>query len=244
MKPRTPFIAANWKMHSAPAGWDSEHSPFHPQPEVDVVVFPSMLDLPSCTTSDCTVGAQYGRPEKDGAFTGDVSMAMLQAHGSQYVLCGHSERRQHHHESDEYIAEQVSAAIDAGLTPILCIGETADERELRQAEEVIQRQLQTVINVISSKLKAENCFLIVAYEPVWAIGNGKTASAKDAQDMHAFIRSLLPPALRAHIRIIYGGSVKPTNAAALIAEPDIDGFLVGASSLHLEEFQAIINGAL
>lgn len=252
MKPRTPFIAANWKMNPPPTGACAEGTPYFSTGHPQIVVFPTFIDLQNCIRSkELIVGAQCGRPESLGAFTGDINMQQLKDFGCTYVLCGHSERRQHHHESDEFIAEQVSAALDAGLTPILCIGETADERELGQAEEVVQRQLQTVINVISSKLKAarptaserENCFLIVAYEPVWAIGSGKTASAKDAQDMHAFIRSLLPSTLRNDIRIIYGGSVKPTNAAALIAEPDIDGFLVGASSLHLEEFQAIINAA-
>ncbi len=240
MKKRHPIIAANRKMHAPPTGWDAPDSPFRMHPEVDVIVFPSSVDIDTCQRAEYSIGAQYGRAEKEGAFTGDISMSMLASHGCSFVLCGHSERRQHHHESNEAIASQVLAASDAGITPILCIGETADEREMGKAEEVVKTQLLTVIDALHSKPET----LIVAYEPVWAIGNGKTASADEAQEMHAFIRSLIPADFRETLWIIYGGSVKPTNAAELIAQPDIDGFLVGASSLKIDEFQSIITAAL
>lgn len=231
---RTPLIAANWKMHAIPNGWDAPDSPFHPKAGVDIVVFPSLLDISVCSQAGLVTGAQCGRPEKDGAFTGDVCMQMLHDHGCAYVLCGHSERRQHHQENDELVAEEVRAALDLGLTPILCIGETADERELGQAEERVKQQLSGILDY--SKLET----VVLAYEPVWAIGSGKTASAQDAQEMHAFIRNLLPESCKETMRIIYGGSVKPDNASELIAQEDIDGFLVGGASLKPDDFRAIV----
>lgn len=240
MSTRHPLVAANWKMHNPPAGWDASDSPFRPRAEADVIVFPSTPDLSACVQAGLTTGAQAGRPEQDGAFTGDVSMKMLADHGCRYVLCGHSERRQHHHESNEFIADEVLAAIDTGLIPILCIGETADQREMGEAEEIVRQQLSCVLQATSHTLEA----LVIAYEPVWAIGTGKTASADDAQKMHAFMRSLLPTTIQQTMRIIYGGSVKPTNAAELIAQTDVDGFLVGGASLKPEEFRQIVDAAV
>lgn len=234
MTPRTPLVAANWKMNPPPTGWDAPDSPFRPAAGVDVIVFPTFIDIPACTASGLMTGAQYGRPEQDGAFTGDISMKMIADSGCKYVLCGHSERRQHHHETDELIAAEVQSAIDAGLTPILCVGETADERELGQAEERVKQQLIGILQV--SKLET----VVLAYEPVWAIGTGKTASAQDVQDMHAFIRGLLPASCTEKVRIMYGGSVKPGNAAELFAQEDIDGFLVGGSSLKPVDFGTIV----
>jgi triosephosphate isomerase len=229
---RTPLIAANWKMHSAPSGWDTEESPYRTQETVEVIVFPTALDIRSCVEKFLIVGAQYGRPEETGAFTGDMSMSLLATHGCTYVLCGHSERRKHHAESDAFIALQVEAAIKAGLHPILCVGETADERELGQAKEVVERQLASVI--------AHSLPITIAYEPVWAIGNGISATPVDAEEMHAFIRSLLPDTLQETTRIIYGGSVKPDCAEAILQQPNIDGALVGAASLDPRAFRAII----
>lgn len=239
MTPRPPLVAANWKMNPPPTGWDAPDSPFRPVAGVDVIVCPTFIDIPACISSGLVTGAQCGRPEQHGAFTGDASMKMAADKGCTYVLCGHSERRQHHHETDAFIAQQVQAALDLGLTPILCIGETADERELGQEKETVKRQLSIVLAADSSQLAA----LVLAYEPVWAIGTGKTASAQDAQDMHAFIRGLLPESCREKVRIIYGGSVKPDNAAELIKQPDIDGFLVGGASLRPEEFASIVKTA-
>lgn len=234
MATRTPLVAANWKMNGPPQGWDAEDSPYRPRENVDVVVFPTLLDVHTCVEKFLITGAQAGRPELTGAFTGDVSMQLLAQHGCRYVLCGHSERRIHHGENDEQIALQVAAAVKAGLMPVLCVGETADEREMGKAEEVVKRQL--------SAFGETGC--IIAYEPVWAIGTGKTASAEDAQAMHAFIRLQLPAGMSGGTRILYGGSVKPANAAELITQPDIDGFLVGGASLDPSQFKSIIDSCL
>ncbi len=247
--PRTPLIAANWKMNLPPEGWNKEISPYRFISGVDVVVFPTALDIPSCVAASLVTGGQSARADISGAFTGDVSMQMLAAKGCTYVLCGHSERRQHHQESDETIAAQVSAAVDAGLTPILCIGETADEREMGNAEDVVKRQLSVVLekfsilNSLPGEASAKSGQFSIAYEPVWAIGTGKTATPADAQAMHAFIRSLLPTDSKEGMRILYGGSVKPASAPELIAQEDIDGFLVGGASLILADFAAIVASA-
>jgi triosephosphate isomerase len=158
-------------------------------------------------------------------------MQLLAQHGCRYVLCGHSERRIHHAENDAFVSHQAIAAVEAGLLPIVCVGETADEREMGQAEEVVKRQLAPIL---------KTGVMFIAYEPVWAIGTGKTASSEDAQTMHAVIRGLLPKNTRDDVRILYGGSVKPENAAELIAQEDIDGFLVGNSSLDPVKFRAIV----
>lgn len=246
---RKKIIAANWKMHAPPPGWDAEDSPYASQNGVEVIVFPTLLDIHTCVEHFLTTGGQCGRSEEAGAFTGDVSMQLLANHGCTYVLCGHSERRQHHAENDEMIAKQVEAALKAGLRPILCIGETADERELGQEKEVITRQLSFIsrspFSDLSGVALAESDLrsLLIAYEPVWAIGNGKTASPTDVQEMHAFIRSILPESIRDSIHILYGGSVKPDTAAALFTKQDIDGALVGAASLDAHAFRAIVHAA-
>jgi triosephosphate isomerase len=224
------FLAANWKMHSPPQGWDGEDSPYRTRVDKDVVVFPSTLDIRTCIEKFLIVGAQYGRPEPRGAFTGDVSMQLLAEHGCRYVLCGHSERRNFHSETDAFIAQQVKAAMDAGIEPILCIGETDTEREKGQQKEVVARQLQNM-----------PCPTLIAYEPVWAIGTGKNATPEQAQEMHAFIRSLLPSDAQATTRILYGGSVKPENAADLLRQSDIDGLLVGSASLDPKLFRSIVD---
>lgn len=232
---RTPLVAANWKMNSPPSGWDAPDSPYRPQPGVDVIVFPELQDVTVCKNAGLHTGAQYGRPEPSGAFTGDVSMAQLKELGATRVLCGHSERRQHHGETDAFIAAQVQAALGVGLIPILCIGETAAEREAGKAQEVVKNQLSVLLTTDHSLLTP----LVLAYEPVWAIGTGKTATPEDAQEMHVYIRKLLPDTLK-DIRIIYGGSVKPTTAPDLIAQPDVDGFLVGGASLIPDDFRTIV----
>ncbi|MBP7114096.1 MAG: triose-phosphate isomerase [Candidatus Peribacteraceae bacterium] len=234
---RTRFIGANWKMNPPPAGAFDVASPFRSSGKPEVVVFPSFLDLRACA-GKLKLGAQYGRPETTGAFTGDVSLQMAKDAGASYVLCGHSERRRYHEENDAFIAAQVKAAIDVGLIAVLCIGESADEQELKTTDDVLKRQLSAVLKECSAILTPKN--FIVAYEPVWAIGSGRTAAPTDAQAVHSFIRKLLPSA---DIRIIYGGSVNGKNAKDFFSQPDIDGALVGGCSLKPDEFRAIVEAA-
>jgi triosephosphate isomerase (TIM) len=219
-------------MHSPPQGWDPDDSPYRSRDGVDVVVFPTSVDIRSCLEKFLVVGAQHGRPEPKGAFTGDISMQILAGHGCTFVLCGHSERRTYHAETDAFVAEQARAAAAAGLIPVVCVGESLSERDAGKAEDVVRRQV--------SAIDVETVF---AYEPVWAIGTGKTASPEDAQRMHAFIRSLLPEARRETTRIVYGGSVKGDNAQALLSQPDIDGALVGSASLDPKSFREIVDAA-
>lgn len=228
---RKPLIAGNWKMNSAPAGFDAKDSPYRTG-GVDVVVFPAFTDIAKCVHAQIVTGAQYGRAEASGAFTGDVSMPMIAAAGCRYVLCGHSERRRYHHESDEEVAEQAVAALEANLHPVICVGETADEREMKKHKHVIERQLKLL----------PKSGITIAYEPVWAIGTGKTATPEDAEDMHAFIRSLLGKEGEG-IRILYGGSMNAKNAKDLLSQKNIDGGLIGGASLKIDEFRMIVETA-
>ncbi len=225
---RSRIIAANWKMNPVPNGAFNANSAYMPGKAVAVAVFPALLDLKDCVQSGIKTGGQWASPLPNGAQTGDVSMSMLKEAGCMYVMCGHSERRQHHKESDAYVAEQVKAALAVGLIPFLCIGETADEREMGQTNEVLKRQLAPV--TLTPKV-------VIAYEPVWAIGTGKTATPQDAQKTHAYIRSLLPFQDTA---ILYGGSMNEKNARDLLAQPDIDGGLIGGASLEPAKFAAIV----
>lgn len=227
------FIGANWKMNSAPSGCDAPDSPFRSTDDVDIAVFPSSIDIPSCVNAGLNVGGQYGKAEASGSWTGDISMKQLIAAGCRLVLCGHSERRTHYSETDEEIAKQVVSALKEGLTAILCIGETKDEKEQGIVHDVLKRQLTTALS--AATVTSEN--FIVAYEPVWAIGTGKTPEPADVQNTHAFIRSLLPGKA---IRILYGGSVNATNTSSFLSLKDIDGALVGGASLKPQEFRKII----
>lgn len=220
------MLAANWKMHPAPAGWDAQGSPYKPHAAIDIVVFPTALDIRACAAAKFTVGGQHARSESDGAFTGDISMALLKAAGCRYVLCGHSERRHGHGETDKDIANQVLAATASGLLPIVCIGETAEEQAAKKTHAVLKKQVSAI----------PACEVLWAYEPVWAIGTGKTSTPEHAQEAHAFIRSLLPEATRNATRILYGGSANPMNARELLEQDDVDGLLVGGASLKPEEF--------
>ncbi|MFH0770590.1 MAG: triose-phosphate isomerase [Candidatus Peregrinibacteria bacterium] len=232
---RKPLIAANWKMNSAPAGAYSEDSPYRTHSAVDIYVFPTFLDLPAAIHAGLIVGAQCGHSEASGAHTGDVSMPMLAAAGCHSVLCGHSERRAGHGETNEIVAAQAIAALEAKLHPIVCVGETAQDRDHKKEKGIVEKQI--------SCLPLESN-IILAYEPVWAIGTGKTASPEQAEEMHAFIRSLLPADMRSSTRILYGGSVKPANAEELLRKPDIDGFLVGGASLDPAAFRSIVMTAI
>lgn len=233
MKTSHRLLAANWKMHPAPRGFDLPISPYRSAPDVDVVVFPSAADIDRCVAAQLNVGGQAARPEETGAYTGDVSMAMLAAHGCRAVLCGHSERRQHHGETDALVAAQVKAAVAAGLLPILCVGESGAERAAGIAQDVVRAQVEAAATDLSAPI-------VIAYEPVWAIGTGVTATPEDIRTMHAFIRSLLP-ASSVEIPLLYGGSVKPDNAADIFACDDVDGALVGGASLDSHAFGDILD---
>jgi triosephosphate isomerase (TIM) len=236
MSSRPPLIAANWKMNPAPTALSAYKS----LENVDCIVFPTFLDIGPCIKADLAVGGQFGHPKESGAHTGDVSMKQLKEIGCQYVLCGHSERRQYHKETNEFVAEQVASALENGLHPILCVGETDEERKAGKEKEVVRQQIDVVFERVNELTSHE---LTIAYEPVWAIGTGNTATPEDAQEMHSFIRSLLPETqdMRHETRILYGGSMKPDNAEDLLSQPDIDGGLVGGASLDPEKFKKIVD---
>jgi triosephosphate isomerase len=215
--------------------------------DVEVILLPPAIYLGGLKNllegTAIAVGAQNLHPEPEGAFTGEIAAEMIRDAGATWTLVGHSERRQMFGETDDLVVGKYRAALRAGLRPILCVGETLAEREAGNAEAVVERQMGAVIDAVDqSGLKAG----VVAYEPVWAIGTGRTASPAQAQEMHAFIRTRLAevsPALADQVRIVYGGSVKPDNAADLFAQPDIDGGLVGGASLEAESFSAIVVAA-
>jgi len=213
--------------------------------DVDVAVCPTHLHLSQAlqlaADSAVAVGAQDCSHAESGAYTGEVAAGMLKDAGCCWVILGHSERRQYHGESDELVSAKLGAALSAGVQPILCVGETREEREAGSAESVVAAQLAGALAGHS-----ELAQLVVAYEPVWAIGTGLTATPEQAQEMHAFIRQQLGGVAGADAnatRILYGGSVKPNNAAELFSQPDIDGALVGGASLVAADFAAIINAA-
>jgi triosephosphate isomerase len=194
--------------------------------------------IKECSLAFLSLGAQDVSAQVSGAYTGEASAAMLQELGCQYVIVGHSERRQMHHEVDELVAAKALQVLDHGMTPVICVGETADERNSGRAEEVVCAQIAKQVSVLQDRLA--DC--LIAYEPIWAIGTGKVASAQIAQDMHRHIRLQLAEFdedVASHVGILYGGSVKPDNAVELFAMPDIDGGLVGGASLSPQDFLAI-----
>ena len=249
---RKPFVAGNWKMHGSKAsiltlitGLNSKVSELG---NVDVAVCPPAIyvDFTARTLNDerISVGAQNMAEEPaQGAFTGEVSVEMLKDMGCEYVILGHSERRAIYGETDAQIAEKVKVALAAGIIPILCVGETLEERESGTMETVIETQIDAVIKAVGI---AGFNNIVIAYEPVWAIGTGVTASPAQAQEVHAFIRGKLA-ALDAKVAekviIQYGGSVKPNNAEELFGQPDIDGGLIGGASLNADDFIAICKAA-
>ena len=242
------LVVGNWKMNGTRASVEAllaelVNAKRPPVPEVVVcptyVHLAQVLDL--CAISSIAVGAQDCSHMQSGAFTGDVAPGMLAELGCRWVILGHSERRQYHGESDALVAAKLTAAVEAGLRPIVCVGETREQREAGAAETVVSAQLDVALNGQGSLDK-----LVIAYEPVWAIGTGLTATPEQAQGMHAFIRSLLGDiggVDAAETRILYGGSVKADNAAQLFAQPDIDGALVGGAALVAADFLTIISAA-
>lgn len=244
---RRQIVAGNWKMHGSRAEAallvDSIAAGFTGGLGVDCVVCPPFVYLHEVARqirgTSVQLGAQDVCAEAQGAFTGEVSAAMLKDVGCQYVLVGHSERRALYGESDALVARKFAAALAKGLTPILCVGELLAEREASRTFEVIGRQLDAVLAIcdVASLARA-----VIAYEPVWAIGTGLTASPEQAQQVHAFVRARIgarDATIAAAVPVLYGGSVKAGNAAELFAQPDVDGGLIGGASLKAEEFLAI-----
>jgi triosephosphate isomerase len=251
---RQKLVMANWKMHGSLAenaalagaflaGWQKAAA----ARQVEAAICPPFVYLPQLASllsgTPVALGAQDVSPHVSGAFTGEVSARMLADVGCRYVLVGHSERRALHGESDEGVAHKFVAGQKAGLVPVLCLGENLAEREAGRTLEVVFRQLDAVLHVAGGEAFAP---AVLAYEPVWAIGTGKTATAEEAQAVHAALRGRLAAAGAAApaIRILYGGSVKPGNAAELFAQPDIDGGLVGGAALVAPDFLAVCTAAL
>ncbi len=247
---RKPIMAGNWKMHKnraesaelakalvAAAGSSTD---------VEVVICPVYTSLDSAVEavkgSEIKIGAQNCHFEESGAYTGEISVAMLKEAGVEYVIVGHSERRQYFNETDKDINAKAKAIYKHGLTPIICVGETLEERESEKTADVITQQIKGCLADLPADKIAVS---VIAYEPVWAIGTGKTASKEQAQEVHALIRKLLTDLYDSStaeaVRIQYGGSVKPENVQELMAQQDIDGALVGGAALNAESFAGIVN---
>jgi triosephosphate isomerase len=250
MPTRRPLVAANWKMNgsiSANEQWLADFRAGAKSLGCDAVVcapYPYLAQLwVGLKGTPAEVGAQDLGEHRAGAYTGDVAGEMLVDVGCRWVIVGHSERRALHGESDERVAAKVARALDAGLRPIVCIGETLAEREAGRTHEVVRAQLDAVLAAVGAAALERGA---IAYEPVWAIGTGRTASPAQAQEVHGAIRAQLaaadPGAARA-VRVLYGGSVKPANAAELFAQPGIDGGLIGGASLIARDFLAICAAA-
>lgn len=248
---RKPIMAGNWKMYKTvtqAVNFARDLLERLEDPGCEVVICPSFTALsPLAETVEktyITLGAQNMHWEDEGAYTGEISPGMLVDAGCRYVIVGHSERRRYFGETDETVNRKVLTAFRHNLVPIVCVGEMLEEREAGITEQVIRRQTETGLAGITA---AQAGKLVVAYEPVWAIGTGKTASPGDAQQVNAFIRSVLKEMFgekpAEQIRIQYGGSVKPGNAAELMAQQDIDGALVGGASLNAASFAAIVKAA-
>jgi triosephosphate isomerase (TIM) len=249
---RTPIIAGNWKMNRTPSEAAALARNLRQKISsirfAEVVIAPTFVCLPAVAQviDDCPIrlAAQNVFWESHGAFTGEVSASMLKDIGCRYVILGHSERRQYFQETDEAVSKRARATLDHGMAPILCIGETLQERESNQTLDILKKQLLGGLTQVADD---EASRLVIAYEPVWAIGTGRTASPQQAQDAHAFIRKTLserfsPDAAQA-IRLQYGGSVNAKNAQELLSQPDIDGALVGGASLDPDAFLTIIRAS-
>jgi triosephosphate isomerase len=252
-KERKLIIAGNWKMNKTVAEALALVSDLKIDlanvKEVDIVVCPPFTALESVSKavldSNLRLGAQNMSEHNFGAFTGEICAGMLKEFSARYVILGHSERRQYQKESDALISKKAHAAHAASLKPIVCVGETLAEREAAQTEKVLDTQVRGSLAGLSKEQMVET---IIAYEPVWAIGTGKTATTQQAQDAHAFIRGLLvkmfDQMVGKKVRIQYGGSVKPANARELMSQPDVDGALVGGASLEARSFADIVKNSI
>ena len=250
MRPKV--IAGNWKMHHGPAAtrrFFSEFAPRLPDAEPTILIFPPAISLSAAAESgggrpEISLGIQNIHWEPKGAFTGEHSAAMALAAGARFALVGHSERRHVFGETDAQVERKVAAVIREGLTPVVCVGETLDERRDARVEEVIVRQLDAALLGVPEDVRNS---ILVAYEPVWAIGTGETATVDDVADAHGILRRRLREVrgdgFAQEVAILYGGSVKPGNAAELLAVTDVDGVLVGGASLDPESFARIAESA-
>ncbi|KKL77178.1 hypothetical protein LCGC14_2037490 [marine sediment metagenome] len=250
MNNRVPLVAGNWKMFkTCPEAVETARQLVQllsDATEVEVMIAPPFTALSpvsdALNESNISLGAQNLFWEKKGAYTGEISPAMLVSTGCRYVIIGHSERRQYFGENDGTVNKKLKAALNARLIPILCIGESENERESDRTFSVLDKQIKIGLKDLVSK---DLDRMILAYEPVWAIGTGKTATSDQAQEVHQFLRSLLEKSFGTRfsqlIRILYGGSVKPDNISELMAMPDIDGALVGGASLDPDTFSKIVN---
>lgn len=246
---RKKLIAANWKMYKTPDQTRDFFRAFLPlvadHTRDEIVVCPPFLDLPAAVEvakgSNVAIGGQNIHWKEEGAFTGETSAAQLLAFGIHHVIIGHSERRQYFGETDDTVNLRLKMALEAGFTPICCVGEVLEEREAGATDDVLRRQCTRAFHAISAKKAAK---LVIAYEPVWAIGTGKTATPAIAAEAHSVIRNeaggIFGEEFAQKLRILYGGSVKPDNATALMSEEEIDGALVGGASLDPKSFAAIV----
>jgi len=247
---RRKIVAGNWKLHGSrefATSLVTDIANGAPGQGVELVILPPLPYLGELVDDFADSGIAFGSQDvscnEKGAYTGEVSAAMLHEVGARYGLVGHSERRQYHHESSDLVARKFAAALHAGLVPVLCVGETLEQREAGQTETVIASQLAPVLAQVGAQGFDG---AVVAYEPVWAIGTGRTASKEQAQQVHAFIRgevAKVDARIADSLTILYGGSVKPDNAAELFAQPDVDGGLVGGASLVASDFLAIAQAA-
>jgi triosephosphate isomerase (TIM) len=226
------LIAGNWKMFKGPSETRAFADAFDSPEGVDVVICPAYLSLAAAVEGGLTTYAQNVHWAPEGAFTGEISAPMLLELGVRGAVVGHSERRQLFGETDEGVARRAKAALEAGLGVIACVGESEEEREAGQTELIIRLQVESIRDAVGAHDR-----LVIAYEPVWAIGTGKTATPDQAQEAHAFIKGLVD------VPVLYGGSVKPENADELLSQTDVDGALVGGASLEVESFTAICQSA-
>jgi len=249
MKNRRSLVAANWKMHKTVGETVSFlvalQERIEPYEDREVVVAPPFTALAAARQAmegrKIKLSAQNCHWEEKGAFTGEVSPAMLKDLGCEYVIVGHSERRHLFRETDEIVQKKTASVFAHGMVPILCVGEVLDEREAGRTFPVVNHQLERALDGLGSRFVPA---LVLAYEPVWAIGTGKTATPDQAQEVHSFLReklsALFDKTIANKIRILYGGSVKPDNVDALMAQPDVDGLLVGGAGLEVDSFQRIV----
>jgi len=247
--PRKALIAANWKMFKTPAEAKAFVEAFLPlvkgHTRDEIALFPSPVLLPTvvaaCHASNVAVGCQNVHFAEEGAYTGETSIGQLKAIGGTHTLIGHSERRQYFAETDEIVNKKLHTALKHGIIPVVCVGEVLEEREAGKTAHVLKTQIAGAFAGITAAVASP---IVIAYEPVWAIGTGKTATPETAVDAHKIIRAevakLLGAEIAANIRILYGGSVKPDNATSLIGEEEIDGALVGGASLKPDSFEKIV----